>query len=75
MTTDEILEDLMDVPSRDEDEDAKLRKLFELIERKKLDEAKQLVEEIRSYRRSEPKLLAAESRIRRLEMQKKDSDT
>ena len=68
MTSNEILEDLMDVSSRDEDEEAKLLKLFELIERRKLDEAKQLVEEIRSYRRSEPKLLTADARIQRLEM-------
>ncbi len=68
MTTNEILEDIMDVPSRDADEERKLLRLFELIERRRLNEAKALIEEIRQYRRSEPKLIAADARIRRLEM-------
>ncbi|MDO4569602.1 MAG: AAA family ATPase [Planctomycetia bacterium] len=67
MTTNEILEDIMEVPSRDPDEEEKLLRLFELIERRKLVEAKALVEEIRNYRRSEPKLLAADARIQCLE--------
>ncbi|MBQ2820778.1 MAG: AAA family ATPase [Thermoguttaceae bacterium] len=73
MTTNEILEDIMDVPSRDPDEEGKLLRLFELIERKKLAEAKALIEEIRNYRRSEPKLLAADARIQSIEsrMEKK----
>lgn len=67
MTTNEILEDIMDVPSRDPDEERKLLRLFELIERKKLAEAKALIEEIRNYRKSEPKLLAADARIQSIE--------
>ncbi len=67
MTTNEILEDIMNVPSRDPDEERKLFRLFELIERRKLTEAKALVEEIRNYRKSDPKLLAADVRIRSLE--------
>ena len=70
MTSDEILEDLMQVPSRAPDEEEKLLHLFELIERKKLAEAKALVDEIRHYRRSEPKLLVADARILRLENMK-----
>ena len=68
MTSNEILEDIMNVPSRNSDEERKLLKLFELIERRRLTEAKALIEEIRQYRQSEPKLLAADARIRRLEM-------
>lgn len=68
MTTNEILEDIMDVPSRNAEEERKLLRLFELIERRRLPEAKALIEEIRQYRRSEPKLIAADARIRRLEM-------
>ncbi len=69
MTSNEILEDIMNVPSRDPDEEQKLLHLFELIERRKLTEAKALVEEIRNYRKSDPKLLAADVRIRCLENQ------
>ncbi|MDO4627611.1 MAG: AAA family ATPase [Planctomycetia bacterium] len=69
MTSNEILEDIMNVPSRDPDEEQKLLYLFELIERRKLTEAKALVEEIRNYRKSDPKLLAADVRIRCLENQ------
>lgn len=68
MTTNEILEDIMEVPSRNAEEERKLLRLFELIERRRLPEAKALIEEIRQYRRSEPKLIAADARIRRLEM-------
>jgi len=67
MTTNEILEDLMDSPARDPGEEKKLLRLFELIERRKLAEAKTLIEEIRNYRKSEPKLLAADARIQSLE--------
>lgn len=67
MTTDAILEDLMEVPARDPDEEKKLLRLFELIERRKLDEAKKLVADIRMYRKSDPKLLTADLRIHRLE--------
>lgn len=70
MTTNEILEDLMDVPAREPEEEKKLLKLFELIERRKLAEAKALIEEIRNYRRSEPKLLAADARILSIESRK-----
>lgn len=72
MTTNEILEDIMNVPARDPDEEQKLLHLFELIERRKLTEAKALIDEIRNYRRSEPKLLAADARIQCLESMKKD---
>ncbi|MDO4573982.1 MAG: AAA family ATPase [Planctomycetia bacterium] len=72
MTTDQILEDVMQVPSRDADEEKKLLKVFELIERRKLSEAKALIEEIRQYRRSEPKLLAADARIQFLSMKSGD---
>lgn len=67
MTTDQILEDVMQVPAREESEEKKLLKVFELIERRKLAEAKKLIEEIRVYRKSEPKLLAADARIQCLE--------
>ncbi|MDO4550676.1 MAG: AAA family ATPase [Planctomycetia bacterium] len=70
MTSNEILEDLMEVPSRNSEEEGKLLRLFELIERRRLSEAKALIEEIRQYRRSEPKLITADARIRRLEMNK-----
>ncbi len=74
MTTNEILEDLMDSPARDPSEEEKLLRLFELIERKKLAEAKALVEEIRNYRKSEPKLLAADARIQCLESRMKEKE-
>ncbi|MDO4585455.1 MAG: AAA family ATPase [Planctomycetia bacterium] len=67
MTTDQILEDVMHVPAREESEEKKLLQVFELIERRKLAEAKKLIEEIRTYRKSEPKLLAADARIQCLE--------
>ncbi len=67
MTTNEILEDIMHVPARDPEEENKLLRLFELIERRKLTEAKALIEEIRNYRKYEPKLLAADARIQCLE--------
>ncbi|MCR5165412.1 MAG: AAA family ATPase [Thermoguttaceae bacterium] len=74
MTTNEILEDLMDSPARDPGEEEKLLHLFELIERRKLAEAKALVEEIRNYRKSEPKLLAADARIQCLESRMKEKE-
>lgn len=74
MTTNEILEDLMDSPARDPSEEEKLLHLFELIERRKLAEAKALVEEIRNYRKSEPKLLAADARIQCLETRMKEKE-
>lgn len=71
MTTDQILEDVMLVPAREESEEKKLLQVFELIERRKLAEAKRLIEEIRTYRKSEPKLLMADARIQCLETLKK----
>ena len=64
----------MDSPARDPSEEEKLLRLFELIERRKLAEAKALVEEIRNYRKSEPKLLAADARIQCLETRMREKE-
>lgn len=71
MSLDRIVDLVMDDESRPVDhvrED--LTKLFELIERKKLDEAKKLVSILRKDMKTDPDLIRAETLIRREELQK-----
>lgn len=68
MSLDRVVELVMDDESRPNPVRDKLDKLFELIERKKLIEAKELVSSLKKDMQSDPELMHAEMLIRREEM-------
>ena len=64
MSIDRIVELVMDDHSRPDKPRKKLKHLFELIERKKIDQAKKIVCSMKEYMSSDPDLLRAEMLIR-----------
>ena len=67
MDTNRILEDLLDTAERPEEIKSELSRLFDLIDRNKLHEAKILVNTLRKLIPHEPELAGAEALIRRRE--------
>ena len=70
MSVDRVVELLMDDVSRPEMVRNDLDKLFELVERKKLKLAKELIADLKKDMGTDPELMRAEMLIRRLEMNK-----
>jgi len=70
MSVDRVAELVMDDVSRPEMVRKDLDKLFELIERKKLKLAKELIADLKKDMGTDPELMRAEMLIRRLEMNK-----
>ncbi len=70
MSLDRVVELVMDDESRPDQARKDLDKLFELIERKKLDEAKKLVSSLKKDMKTDPDIIRAETLIRREELKK-----
>ncbi|OQX24339.1 MAG: hypothetical protein BWK80_21335 [Desulfobacteraceae bacterium IS3] len=70
MSLDRIVELVMDDESRPDQVREDLDKLFELIERSKIDEAKKLIASLKKDMKTDPDLMRAEMLIRREEMKK-----
>jgi predicted ATP-binding protein involved in virulence len=70
MSLDRVVELIMNDEARPESVRDDLDKLFELIERKKIEEAKTLVELLKKYMHSDPDIMRAEMLIRQEEMKK-----
>ena len=70
MSLDRVVELIMNDEARPESVRDDLDKLFELIERKKIEEAKKLVELLKRYMHSDPDIMRAEMLIRQEEMTK-----
>ncbi len=70
MSVDRVVELVMDDVSRPEIVRNDLDNLFELIERKKIKLAKELIADLKKDMGTDPELMRAEMLIRRLEMNK-----
>ena len=70
MSLDRVVELVMDDESRPEQIRKDLDKLFELIERKSLDKAKDLVASLKKDMKTDPEIMRAEMLIRREEMKR-----
>ncbi len=67
MDANRVLEELLDVAARPEEVRDQIRNLFDLIETRKLDEAKQQVASLRARLGDDPELVRADALIRRKE--------
>jgi predicted ATP-binding protein involved in virulence len=70
MSLDRVVELVMDDESRPDEVRKDLDKLFEMIERKKLDEAKKMVSSLKKDMKTDPDIMRAETLIRREELKK-----
>ncbi len=68
MTIDRIVELIMDQDARPSETKEKLNNLFELIERNKIEDAKNILKELKTYLKSDSDILRAEMLIRKKEI-------
>lgn len=70
MTVDRVVELIMDQDARPSETKMKLNQLYELIERNKIQEAKNILKGLKTYLKSDSDILRAEMLIRKKEMAK-----
>jgi len=70
MTIDRVVELIMDEDIRPSNVKKQIDKLFELIERNKLSEAKEMESKLKKYLKTDPEIMRAEMLIRKKELEK-----
>ena len=70
MTIDRVVELIMDQDARPSETKKKLNDLYELIERDKIEEAKEILKELKTYLKTDSDILRAEMLIRKKEMKR-----